>query len=830
MMKCTPVFAARPPLVSLAFLLCLGASQPSLPVRGAQTVFRPEKLAEMDAAIVQAIADKKCPGGVLWLEHRGVGYHKAYGNRALVPSVEPMTENTIFDAASLTKVVACTPAVMLLVERGQVKLDAPVQTYIPEFRGDGKEAITVRHLMTHTSGLRPDIETKTDWHGQQTAIQKACEEKLQAPPGTVFRYSDINFFLLGEIVQRVSRQPLEEFVAREIYRRLEMKDSGYLPPKSKLARVAPTEVVDGKPYRGVVHDPTARHMGGVAGHAGLFVTAPDLARYARMLLNYGTLNGVRIFKPETVKLMTSVQTPESVSVRRGLGWDIDSGYSGPRGKIFPAGSYGHTGWTGTSIWIDPFSQTLLIFLSNRNHPDENGNVGALRSKLGTLAAEAISDFNFAYVPGALAARENAGAGADRPRSVPVSTSSPAPAVPARERQTAAASPTLTGIDMLVKQNFAPLKGLRVGLITNHTGHDRDRNPTIDLLYNAPDVELKILFSPEHGIRGVLDEKVPDSYDEETGLPVHSLYREMPKRKPEETDAEREALAWSLHKPSPEDLKELDALVFDIQDIGCRFYTHTATLGLAVETAGENGKKIFVLDRPNPINGVTVDGPVRTGKASFVAFHEVPLRYGMTLGELARMFNAERNSKADLTVVQLENWRRDQWFDQTGLPWTNPSPNMRNLNEAILYPGVGLLERAVSVGRGTDTPFEVIGAPYINDLKFAEELNQATLPGVRFVPIQFTPKSSIHKDKLCGGVSILLTDRDHCDVVDVGLLLAKTLYRLYPLKFSPRKMAHLLKHQPTLDAIKADKPLKEIRAAWQQDLDEFQKRRAKYLLY
>jgi CubicO group peptidase (beta-lactamase class C family) len=461
-------------------------------VRGAQTVFRPEKLAEMDAAIVQAIADKKCPGGVLWLEHRGVGYHKAYGNRALVPSVEPMTENTIFDAASLTKVVACTPAVMLLVERGQVKLDAPVQTYIPEFRGDGKEAITVRHLMTHTSGLRPDIETKTDWHGQQTAIQKACEEKLQAPPGTVFRYSDINFFLLGEIVQRVSRQPLEEFVAREIYRRLEMKDSGYLPPKSKLARVAPTEVVDGKPYRGVVHDPTARHMGGVAGHAGLFVTAPDLARYARMLLNYGTLNGVRIFKPETVKLMTSVQTPESVSVRRGLGWDIDSGYSGPRGKIFPAGSYGHTGWTGTSIWIDPFSQTLLIFLSNRNHPDENGNVGALRSKLGTLAAEAISDFNFAYVPGALAARENAGAGADRPRSVPVSTSSPAPAVPARERQTAAASPTLTGIDMLVKQNFAPLKGLRVGLITNHTGHDRDRNPTIDLLYNAPDVELKIL--------------------------------------------------------------------------------------------------------------------------------------------------------------------------------------------------------------------------------------------------------------------------------------------------------------------------------------------------
>ena len=363
--------------------------------------FRPEKLAEMDTAINQAITDKKCPGGVLWFEREGQIYHKAYGNRAVIPEVEPMTEDTIFDAASLTKVIACTPAMMLLIERGQVKLDEPVQTYIPEFKGDGKEAITVRQLMTHTSGLRPDIETKTDWHGQKAAIEKACEEKLQAKPGTTFRYSDINFFLLGETAQRVSGKPLEEFVASEIYRPLKMVDTGYLPHESKLHRIAPTEVVDGKPWRGIVHDPTARHMGGVAGHAGLFLTASDLARYARMLLNFGTLDGVQIFKPETVKLMTSVQSPEGVAVRRGLGWDIDSPYNGPRGKIFPLGSYGHTGWTGTSIWIDPFSQSFLIFLSNRNHPDESGNVNRLRATLGTLAGEAITDFNFAYVPGAL---------------------------------------------------------------------------------------------------------------------------------------------------------------------------------------------------------------------------------------------------------------------------------------------------------------------------------------------------------------------------------------------------------------------------------------------
>src|ERR1051326_1798521 len=371
---------------------------------GAESILYSQKLSEMDTAIERAIAENKCPGGVLWVEHRGASYRKAYGHRAFVPTAERMTEDTIFDAASLTKVVACTPAIMLLVERGQIKLDAPVCSYIPEFKGEGKETVTVRQLMTHTSGLRPDIETKTDWTGQSAAIQKACEEKLQTKPGTAFRYSDINYFLLGEIAQRASKMPLEQFVQRNIYRPLKMSDSGYLPPQSKLSRIAPTEVVNGKPCRGIVHDPTARHMGGVAGHAGLFFTASDLARYARMLLNYGTLHGVRIFKPETVKLMTSVQSPEGVIARRGLGWDIDSPYNGPRGKIFPLGSYGHTGWTGTSIWIYPFSQSFVILLSNRNHPDESGNVTRLRATLGTLAAEAISDFNFAYVPGALEPR------------------------------------------------------------------------------------------------------------------------------------------------------------------------------------------------------------------------------------------------------------------------------------------------------------------------------------------------------------------------------------------------------------------------------------------
>src|SRR5437762_9187782 len=330
--------------------------------------------------------------------------------------------------------------------------------------------------MTHTSGLRPDISTQPAWSGYDTAIRMACAEKLVTPPDTAFRYSDINFFLLGEVVRRVSGTKLDEFVAREIYRPLKMKDTGFLPPASKLPRIAPTERVNGKVLRGVVHDPTARYMGGVAGHAGLFTTAADLARYARMLLNLGELDGVRIFRPGTVRLMTSVQTPANVPARRGLGWDIDSGYSRPRGRIFPLGSYGHTGFTGAALWIDPFSKTFWIFLSNRVHPDGRGNVLPLEGTLANLAAEAVMGFNFSYVPGSLPPRPEA-----EPRS--------------RRREEAE---VLDGIDVLARQKFAPLQGLRVGLITNHTGHDRERNPTIDLLKRAPDIQLKVLVSPEHG--------------------------------------------------------------------------------------------------------------------------------------------------------------------------------------------------------------------------------------------------------------------------------------------------------------------------------------------
>ncbi len=759
----------------------------------ASAAFKPDKLAAIDSAVAAAIAAKQLPGGVLWLERDGQPQRKAYGHRTLTPALAPTTEDTIYDLASLTKVIATTTALMQLVERGQLELDAPVARYLPAFAQNDKQHVTIRQLMTHTSGLRAGISPRPPWSGYDAGIALACAEKL-TNPGGAFLYSDINFILLGEVVRVVSGDSLDVFTQREVFTPLQMRDTSFHPPAAKLARIAPTELVDGTMIHGVVHDPTSRRMGGVAGHAGLFGTAADLARFARMLLNGGELDGVRILKPETVAEMTRVQVESND--RRGLGWDIDSRYSAPRGRWFPAGaSFGHTGWTGTSIWVDPAARSFVIFLSNRVHPDGKGNVTPLRREIATLAAEAI--------------------GRDQ-------------------------GATLNGIDVLVRDDFAPLRGLKVGLITNHSGRDRQGRLTIDLLHAAKDVQLVALFAPEHGIRGVADEKVGDTVDEKTKLPVYSLYGTSPKRTPEMSQGEYDMAVIRSRAPKPEHMANLDALVFDIQDIGARFYTYSATLGAALEAAANAKKKIFVLDRINPITGTVFEGPIQTRPASFIGFHPIPVRHGMTLGELAQLFNLERKFGADLTVIRCENWQRDQWLDTTGLPWTNPSPSMKSLAAATLYTGFCLLEStSISMGRGTPIPFEQVGAPFVDGVRLAAELNARNLPGVRFDPVRFTPQmahypgpaaSLKYKDQECGGVRAVLTDRTRCNVVDIGIELALAVHRLYPDNFKVEQMGRLLGDDETLAAIAAGETLAQIKARWSAGLAKFAERRRGALLY
>ena len=371
---------------------------------------------------------------------------------------------------------------------------------------------------------------------------------------------------------------------------------------------------------------------------------------------------------------------------------------------------------------------------------------------------------------------------------------------------------LDGIDVLRRDGFAALRGMKIGLVTNQTGIDRQRRTTIDLLHDAPGVELVALFSPEHGIRGVADEKVADSRDARTGLPIHSLYGET-------------------RAPSAEQLAGLDALVFDIQDIGCRFYTFISTLGECLTAAESAGKKFIVLDRPNPITGTRVEGPMLSGPRSFTAWHELPVRHGMTVGELAKLFAAERAPKADLTVIACEGWTRGMWFDATAQPWVDPSPNMRSLTAAVLYPGVGLLEFCnVSVGRGTDRPFEIFGAPYIDDRALAVAINATSLPGLAVVPVRFTPRASVFAGKECGGVQFIVTDREVFRPLDLGIVLATALQRLYPGDLKIERLAKLLAHPPTLEAIRADETLAKVKALWAVERAAFDARREAFLLY
>src|SRR5438309_2700186 len=814
--------------IRAAVLLLIGAiTAPSLSINlpqgpPASAGMSAERLARMDSVIGESIEKKELPGAVVLVARHGrIVWRKAYGARAVEPQPETMTTDTIFDLASLTKVVATTTSIMILIEQGKVRLSDSLVRFIPEMKGGGRDAITIEELLTHMTGFAPDFDLRDRWIGYDEAIKRLYREPLRSQPGTRFVYSDINYIALGEVVHRVSGLMLDEFAKRNIFAPLGMRDTGFRPDTKLKSRIAPTEKrrgqmnylgdtgADAGPeaeqwLRGQVHDPTSFRMGGVAGHAGLFSTADDLAIFCQMLLNGGGLTGVRILAPMTISTMTRPHAVAENGSARGLGWDIATSFSANKGDLFPLGSFGHTGFTGTSIWIDPVSDTFVIFLSNRVHPDGKGDVGPLRGRVASIVASSITDNTVAR-----AHEESANAAADLLASLARLNAS---RVTVNEN-TVADAQVLTGIDVLERDGFKQLNGMRIGLVTNQTGRDAAGRSTIDILFKAPNVKLVALFSPEHGIRGVADEKVSDTKDDQTGLPIYSLYGDT-------------------RRPKPEQLKDIDALVYDIQDVGARFYTYTATLGNVMEEAAKAKLPVFVLDRPNPINGVDVEGPVADAdKFSFTAYYAIPVRYGMTIGELARFFNEEKHLGADVRVVQIENWRRAMWFDSTGLTWINPSPNMRSLTEAALYPGIGLLETTnVSVGRGTDTPFEVVGAPWIDGPKLAGYLNSRRIPGVRFIPIRFKPNLSVFKNEECGGVNIVTTDRARFQAVLTGIEIAVALHSLFAADWKVDSYLRLLVNSETLERLKRGESADELIRSWSPALENFRRQRARALLY
>lgn len=757
----------------------------------------------VDRVIEEHIAQKHIPGAVLLVHFEGkTVYKKAYGNRSLEPAVEPMTEDTIFDIASLTK--AFTAATVLeLVRTGKVRLNDAAWRYLPDFNKHGKQDITIRMLLTHHSGLQPDLDLKEPWSGKDEAYRRCMEEKLIDPPGARFVYSDINYEVLGFLIEKVMGKSLPEAIDEVVIKPLGMKTTRFLPPADWRPRIAPTtRDENGKMMRGTVHDPTTRRMGGVAGHAGLYSTVDDLKRFAQAMVERKG-----ILTPLLIEKMSTPQQPPWSNESRGLGWDIDSPFANNRGELMAADSFGHTGYTGTHMWMHAPTRSFVILLTNAVHPKEGPDAWgkiAIRGKVMNAVVSALApEIDRKFGDAAITSRTERAAGSRRPG----------------ERT----GEVLNGVDVLQAEAFATVKGKRIGLLTNQTGVTRTGQRSIDVLAKAPDVRLMKLFSVEHGITGVQDDMTVKEHptDAATGVPIINVYGSGAKQ-----------------RPTKDQLAGIDAIVIDIQDIGVRFYTYAGSMANFITAAAESNIEVIVLDRPNPLNGMSVQGPMTDAEDLWPNFPlRLPLRHGMTLGELATMFNAERKLNAKLTVVKMRGWSRADWLDSTGQLWINPSPNMRSLQQATVYPGVAMLEGYggnISVGRGTDTPFEILGAPYISlegAVALAKYLNERKIPGVRFVPRTFVPGGGYIFDKqTCAGLNVIATDRTLLDSPLLGAELLSAMVKFYPDDFKPQAQRKLVGNQKALNDLVSGKDPKAVALEWLEELEQFKRVRAKYLLY
>lgn len=752
----------------------------------------PDRFVPLDLILQNAVAKGQVPGVVCLVGHNGaVIYRKAYGFRAVDPILEPMTLDTVFDMASLTKVMATTGSIMRLVQLGQIKLNDPAAKYIPDFAQNGKDEVTIRQLLTHYSGLRADLDLRPPWSGVEEGYRRANSEKLINPPGSTFLYSDINFIVLGELVQKVSGITLNQYAETFIFGPLGMNTTRFLPPLAWLGRTAPTQVNEktGEVLRAVVHDPTARAMGGVAGHAGLFSTADDTAKFAQAMLNGGS----PVWSKEIVEKMTTPQQPPNLTVVRGLGWDIDSPFSSNRGELLPVGSYGHTGFTGTSLWIDPTTNSYIILLTNAVHMKE-GTVIALRTEVATAVASILN----LSIPQEQKYRLSRITGYNEVAA-------------ASRRIVARNGKTSLGIDQLESSDFEVLRQFgtpkpRIALLTNDAAVDALGHRTIDVLAHGNGLHLVAIFSLDGGTTA----ESGSTKDSATGVPVYSV-------------------AGEGGRPSAETLRSVDVVVVDVQDSGSRFSPLTAMLGPFLDAAAKAGKPVVVLDRPDPLNGAYVQGPV--ADAARAGSQPLPPRPGLTVVELAKLLNAERNINAKLTVVPMKGWFRGDWIDSTGLMWVGPGPDIHDFQQLLLYPSLAMLEATnVSVRKGTPFSYAGLGAPWINAIEFAAYLNDRKIEGVRFVPVQFTPALGKHARQQCGGVSIFIIDRETIDTAELGIELAAALHKLYPKEFDLAHVSDALANQAVFQALQNGEDPRRIADDWRDGLDQFMQVRTKYLIY
>ncbi|MCC6645846.1 MAG: DUF1343 domain-containing protein [Polyangiaceae bacterium] len=761
----------------LALSLCVGCARrasPPEPSRAASAPalvapsappFEPAapaipRLRRVDDAVEAALARGDAPGAVVLVRRAGETLHeRAYGRVSERPWPAPMPVDAIFDLASLTKPLATALSVMVLVEDGKLALTDRVDAHLPEARGREVGAATVEQLLTHTSGLPADDAMKPG--DELDPVAAVLRARLVARPGERFVYSDLGFVLLAKLIERRAERPLPN-VLRRVTSPMGLRDLGFVPDAAQRARAAPTTLVDGAWRRGEVHDPRAARQGGVAGHAGLFGTARDVAAVAEMLLAGGVYRGTRVLREASVRELLRPR-PVSPGGLRALGWDVDTGYTHQRGKRFGRG-FGHTGFTGTSVWVDPETATVIVVLTSRLHPDGKGDVRRLRAEIADAVAETVL----------------------------------APTAEA-------------GVDALLAADLAPVRGLRVALLTHDAARTKEGVTTREALARSGEITLVRLFAPEHGLSGAAEGKRADARDGATGLPVISLYGDK-------------------RAPSDADLADVDALLVDLVDVGARSFTYASTLADAMVAARRAHKRVVVLDRPNPLGGA-VEGPLLDDdRRSFVAPARVPSRHGLTLGELGGLLGDERGVPRP-EVVRARGWRRADGYWKTRLPWHRPSPNLTSAASALLYPGVALLENTnVSVGRGTDAPFLVVGAPWVDGARLARALAAQGHPGVGFEPALFTPRAATFAGHACGGVRVRVDDPAAVRPVRVGLGIALALSELAPSTFEPKGVAVLLGSQRVQALLQRRAPWSELVGALAADERAFEASRAPYLLY
>lgn len=746
-------------------------------------------------AIAQCVERGDVPGAVALVQVGGVTlFHEAFGNACNVDGCQtPMRPDHVFDLASLTKVVATTSSILALRDAGRLNLDDKLSAHLPQLADSNKKDLTIRQCLTHTAGLPPFRLYYKTLHGREDYLRAIAAEPFQYRTGTRWVYSDLGFILLGLVAESASGMPLNEFAQQRIFTPLGMKRTAYRPIsteadahpgdlKTLTAEFAATERCPwrGRVMAGQVHDENAYAIGGVSGHAGLFSTATDLARFCQMLLNKGELDAAQVLSAESVSMIDRPQIP-SVNPIQGLGWRLRSSLESTIGFLGSPRAFGHTGFTGTSLWIDPDHQAAVVLLTNAVHPDRaKSHAAPVRLAVHGTVVEKLHQ--------------------------------------APER-------VQTGLDALEAEGFARLRGKRVAVVTNQTTINREGKALLDLLAKQPEVRVTAIFSPEHGFLGeaAAGAKVGDS--KHGGIPVFSLY-------------------GARRKPTAEMAGLFDVVLFDIQDVGARFYTYIWTLFSVQEFCAEAGKPLIVLDRPNPLGGVHVEGPVLEAPfATFVGLKPIPTRYGLTSGELATLFNQQGwlggGRPAPLEVVAMQGWRREMRFHQTGLPWVAPSPNMPTWDTAAVYPGTCIFEGTRwSEGRGTAVPFEMIGGPGIDPARLARELNALGLKGCRFLPADFTPRATPaapdckHRDKRCGGVFIRVDDHESFRPVKAGLAVLMALRAQAPSehKWIPTHFDRLLGTGSVRKQVEAGAALEKIAGAWEKGVEAFEPIRKKAMLY